>query len=100
MSEKFKVLWTDNALIDLENIRDFHNQIDDTLGKKVVASIIKSTVILESFPNSGRYHESNFTLRTIISGYFKIFYSVSKQIVFIKLVFDTRQNPSKLRVEP
>jgi len=98
-----KVLWSDTALAQLEDIFDYHKtKASLSVARKLVKSIIERTLILESTPFVGRKEhlllERPFEYRFIIEKNYKIIYRFNDNLIRIITIFDCRQNPSKLEI--
>ncbi len=93
-----KVIWTDEAILDLELIYDFIALKSEKAAQKLVESLLLRTRQLEDFPTSGPA-ETELSIaqkyRYLVESHFKIIYSIRNQSVFIETVIDTRQNPLK-----
>jgi plasmid stabilization system protein ParE len=102
-----KIIWTKKAKILLENIFQFYVEL---YGKKkaeqIRDKILDTPDILEQNPLSGKIEtyfsdlEENKTVRSIIQKHSKILYEVfeKEEVVLILSVFDTRQDPDKMKV--
>jgi plasmid stabilization system protein ParE len=68
--------------------------------EKIVERILAKARQLENFPESGRKQptQTKQAYRYLLAGNYKIIYSYRKSTVYIHTVFDTRQNPGKLKV--
>lgn len=90
------VIWTTEALNDLLDIEEFLG----TKAESTIDRIIARTRQLENFPNSGQKQEttSRQVYRYLIEGNYKIIYSHRPSKVFVHIVFDTRQDPGKLKI--
>ncbi|MEQ9232148.1 MAG: type II toxin-antitoxin system RelE/ParE family toxin, partial [Cyclobacteriaceae bacterium] len=64
---------------------------------KSVKAILARTRQLREFPESGAIAEVD-DHRFLVEGHYKIYYRRNDQEVFIVAVFDTRQNPSSLKL--
>lgn len=103
MEIEFRVLWTDIAITQLKDIFDYH-QIKASLkiAEKLVQKIIDATIILENNPQSGRKEDFLSSrpqeFRFIIIKNYKIIYRIDYDfsIIYISMVFDTRQNPERI----
>ncbi len=101
---KFVIIWSEFAQKQLDEIYDFYSQGADTrTATKLILRIINVPNKLLKSPLIGQ-RESLLKERTIEYRYlvfknYKIIYSVDSSKGFIKIsdVFDTRQNPSKLK---
>ena len=98
-----KVIWTIRALKDLELISDYYLEISIKASEKIISGILGRTRQLETFPESGRKYESpqktKLTYRRLVEGNYLIVYRIEKNIIYIATVFDSRQEPSKLKLE-
>lgn len=102
--KKVKVIWSEEALNDLDTIFDFLKIKSFSAAQAVVESILSRTKQLEHFPESGSLEKtiSSFLkkeYRYIVEGHYKIIYSLedTNGVVYIHTIFDTRQNPEKLQ---
>ncbi len=98
-----KVIWTIRALKGLELISDYYLEISIKASEKIIFGILGRTRQLEIFSESGRKYESpqktKFTYRRLVEGNYLIVYRIEKNIIYIATVFDSRQEPSKLKLE-
>lgn len=95
-----KVLWSDNALNDLEIIFNFISEKSFAEAERIIAALIFRGTQLEQFPESGSRQEtikSKKDFRYLIEGNYKIVYSYSRGIIYIHTIFDCRQDPEKLQ---
>jgi plasmid stabilization system protein ParE len=100
----FKILWTDFAINQLKDIFDYHLiKASPNIAQRLVQKIIDATIILENNPKSGRKEDllvdRHQDFRFVIAKNYKIIYWIDYEfkIVNIATVFDTRQNPKKIR---
>ena len=100
---EYKVIWTNRALKDLELISDYYIDISIKTSEKIITGILKRTRQLETFPESGQKYESlqktRFAYKRIVEGNYLIIYRIEKNIIYIATVFDSRQEPTKLKLE-
>jgi toxin ParE1/3/4 len=102
--KRVQVIWSDEALVDLEVIYDFLADKSQPAAQGIIESLLKRAKQLETFPESGAKQESikskHKEYRYLVEGNYKIIYSYQseRQSVYIKIVFDTRYNPDKLKV--
>jgi plasmid stabilization system protein ParE len=92
------VVWTSEALDDLLNIEAFIE--DARKAEKIIDQIIDKTRQLQQFPLSGKKLETQTKqeYRFLLTGNYKIIYSFRKDTVYIHTIFDSRQDPGKLKV--
>ncbi len=99
-----EIIWTIRSMNDLKRIYKFNCSIlKEAKSFSIIECIISDVGVLEKgFENIGSKYESrkhpNRNYRKIISSYHIIIYRIEKKIIYIHKVFDTRQNPSKLKV--
>ena len=96
-----RVLWTDSALSQLEDIYDYNKiKASPRIAKKLVKAIIEETIVLESNPLIGvkesLLSERPFEYRFLIKNNYKIIYRFNENLIRIISVFDCRQNPKKI----
>lgn len=102
--KKVQVVWSTEALNDLEMIYDFLAESSQRAAQKIVETILSKTKQLEVFPESGARQQVSKTrarqYRYLIEGHYKIIYSYHRknQVSFIHTIFDTRFNPEKLKL--
>jgi toxin ParE1/3/4 len=98
------VIWSKEALDDLEAIFDFIAEKSTTAATRMIERIIAKSTQLESFPESGPREQSpknkNMESRYLVEGNYKIIYDYSptQHAVFVITVFDTRYDPEKIRI--
>jgi len=102
--KKAQVIWTDEALNDLETIYDFLAEKSQPAAQRIIDNILNRSKQLESFPESGTKQEvikaSENEYRYLVEGDYKVIYTYQQEIkaVHIATIFDTRLNPEKLKV--
>ena len=98
-----KVLWTDFALSQLEDIYDYYKyKASPRTAKKIIKLLIEETISLESNPllgvkeplRSTRQYEYRF----IVKKNYKIIYRFVENLITVVSVFDCRQNPQKIEI--
>lgn len=102
--KKAQVVWSAESLADLEIIYDFLAEKSKTVAQQVVSDLLNRTEQLETFPESGAIQQSLMSntkvYRYLVEGNYKILYSYNPQNhhVYIEIIFDTRNNPEKLKI--
>ncbi len=68
--------------------------------QKVIDKIIDRVQQLENFPLSGQVQptQTKQEYRFLVEGLHKIIYSYRAEKIYINAVFDTRQDPNKLKL--
>ncbi|MCB9192531.1 MAG: type II toxin-antitoxin system RelE/ParE family toxin [Flavobacteriales bacterium] len=95
------VIWSDPAWMDLEAIFDFIAKNSREQAKKQIIRIIERTEQLSTQPLSGPLQpdiDPNLQARYLVQDNYKIIYFVDVDHVVVDTVFDTRQNPEKLKL--
>jgi len=99
--DNHKVVWSARSLKDLDRAHDLLIEKSLKAANQTVESVLERVTQLEQFPESGAVEPSlshrKKEHRYLVSGHHKIIYRIEKQTVFIVRVFDTRQNPQKLK---
>ncbi|HPE55540.1 MAG TPA: type II toxin-antitoxin system RelE/ParE family toxin [Bacteroidales bacterium] len=100
---ELRTFWTDSARYQLEDIFDYYkNKANIRIARKLVKRIIERTIQLEQNPNSGAKElllsNRKFEYRYLVEGNYKIVYWKEDNYLKIAAVFDSRQNPEKLKV--
>ena len=95
------IIWTNPTKKDLRKIFNyFKKKVSLNLAQKIINSILANTSILKT-QNIGIKEQLLAQLeqehRFIIDGNYKIIYIIQNNSVYITHVFDTRQNPVKLK---
>lgn len=94
--------WTAKAQEDLENIFNFYtDHFSKELARKTIKAIFNKISTLKLGNELGQKEELlihlNQNHRYLISNHNKIIYKVVESTAYITHVFDTRQNPEKLK---
>ena len=96
-----KVVWSARSLKDLDQAHDLLAEKSLKASSKTVETVLQRVIQLEQFPESGPIEPSlahrKQEHRYLVSGHHKIVYRIEKQQILIVRVFDTRQNPEKLK---
>lgn len=95
-----KVIWSQRAKSDLFAILDFYFQRNGTkaYSSGVNVSIRKSIRLLLKHPNIGKI--TNVTnVRNLIHGDYLIFYEIKPESIEILTIWDSRQDPEKLKIK-
>ena len=102
--QSIKIVWTDPAKNDLQSIYNYLAEISITIAEKQIFRLIDSVELLEvGFFSIGQKesllsnHPNGY--RYLVKDNYKIIYHLSGQEVVIDMVFDTRQNPTKMVIE-
>ena len=98
---EIKVLWTETALNNLEDIFEYYKyKASIRVAKRLVKGLVKSTLEIQNSPQIGKIEEllteRQFEYRFFVVGNYKIIYWIDNNYVKIATVFDCRQNPEKL----
>lgn len=102
--KKAQVIWTDEALNDMETIYDFLAEKSQPTAQRIIESILTRSKQLESFPESGAKQEivkpPGKGCRYLVEGNYKVIYTYQAEIqtVHIATIFDIRYHPEKIRV--
>tara|TARA_R110002167_G_scaffold35679_1_gene113762 strand:+ start:455 stop:772 length:318 start_codon:yes stop_codon:yes gene_type:complete len=101
---EFEVIWSDFADIQLDEIYEYHEKkAGERVAIKLVRGIINEPKKLVKLSLIGQQEkllkEREIEYRYFVYKNYKLIYSVDNENRFIKIadVFDTRQNPPKLK---
>ena len=98
---KYEVVWTSDALNDLDEVYEFIAQKSIQRAIKTVEAILDQADQLITHPYSGQKEEGlqhlSDNYRYLVKDHYKTIYQVLEQRVVIIQVFDTRQDPSKMK---
>ncbi|MES2139143.1 MAG: type II toxin-antitoxin system RelE/ParE family toxin [Bacteroidota bacterium] len=96
-----EIIWTESALNDLNTIIDFISPFSVSIAEQIAFRILFRTNQLSKLPKSGQIEpllkNMKYEYRYLIEGHSKIIYRSENSKIFIERIFDTRQNPIKLK---
>jgi len=83
-----KIVWTEIAIDDLNNIANFHSQYSDRFTSALIKKLFNKPKILKEMPELGRIvperdHES---IRELIEGNYRIIYYFDKKVDLIEIL--------------
>lgn len=95
------IVWSVRAKNDLKKVFDYYlHAVSENVAQKVISNILQSIKPLGFSPYIGQIELSivgNTTkYRYIVTGNYKIIYSIENNQVRIHTIFDCRQNPERL----
>jgi toxin ParE1/3/4 len=99
---QIKIFWISSAGIQLRLIKEYYNETAGiNAGDKNVYTLKVYADILKTHPEAGQIEETLKSLheghRYLVNGNYKIIYKKLNNSIFITDIFDTRQNPKKLK---
>ncbi|RXP46074.1 type II toxin-antitoxin system RelE/ParE family toxin [Lutibacter sp. HS1-25] len=99
-----EIFWTEFSEKELQNIFEYYkNKTTYSVAKKIINGIYNETLCLKKQPTIGQVEEllkqQKHEFRYLVYKNYKIIYCINykKNRVEIHDVFDTRQNPPKLK---
>lgn len=95
---EFKIIWSSTAKLELRKIHDYLKFEKKTPqgAKAVTQDILKASREI-IFPKQYQKDEVNPKYRRIVIRHYKIVYEEENGKILILRIFDTRQNPEKLK---
>lgn len=98
-----KIIWTAQAKGDLRKVYSFNTLVlDEKSAFKLIEDIIKKTEGLSKTISGGTRYLSdlnpNIPYQKLIFKHYLIIYRLEENSVFINKIFDSRQNPKKLKI--
>lgn len=103
----FKVIWSSFAEHQFVEIQNYYlSNISEQLAKKIAKNILLATQQLETTPYIGQIEDllidRSIEYRYLVYTNYKIIYSIEENNCLVKIhdIFDTRQNPQKIKRTP
>lgn len=98
-TENISLIWSENALKDLETIYFFLCQNSVSAAGNIIDAVYSKTeqLLIKGFAESVQTDDINPKYRRLIEGNYKILYRLNQHKIIIHGVFDCRQNPKKLK---
>lgn len=98
-----KVLWSDSALSQLEEIYDYYKvEASPRIARNLIKLLVTETLLLESNPLLGAKEPlllgGRFEYRYLVIRNYKIIYRFNDNLIRIISVFDCRQNPARIGI--
>ena len=77
-----KLIWSDQAISDLEGIGDFIGQDSEKFAKITVKKLFERALILKTFPTMGRIvpEKNSSKIRELIEGNYRIIYEIISEL--------------------
>ena len=97
---KRKLIWTNNAKIQLFEILDYFNgrNQSSTYSKMVYKKIVKEALVLVKHPEIGVKTDLPLIRGLIVDKYI-LFYEITMEHIIIHTLWDNRQNPVNLQIK-
>lgn len=90
-----KLIWTEQAINDLEDIGDYIAESSEKYAKLTVKRLYEKSDILKQFPQTGRIvpEKNEETVRELIEGNYRIIYEiVSEDLIYILTVYHSARD--------
>jgi len=83
-----KIVWTEIAIDDLNNIANYHSQYSDNFASALIKRLFNKPKILKEMPELGRVvpERDNESIRELIEGNYRIIYYFEKEIDTIEII--------------
>jgi plasmid stabilization system protein ParE len=97
---KRKLIWSNNAKIQLFEILDYFNgrNQNSNYSKKLYRLFVKEASTLIKHPELG-IKSDLFLVRGLIVESYILFYEITSEYLIIHTIWDTRQNPVNLQIK-
>ncbi len=97
-----KVVLTQSALSRLKKTHSYYkNRVSKEVADKIKHSLFEAIGILNKNPEAGQLEENLQDLklghRRLVEGNYKIIYRIENQLIYVTDIFDSRQDPSKMK---
>lgn len=99
---KYSLIWSPNALLDMEQLYDFYAINNTRAAARIYNGILDEVSILEEQPKLGAIeetlkHRSKSYRNLIVSkGRFKVLYFLENNDIYIAGIWNCKQNPDKM----
>lgn len=83
-----KIVWTEIAIDDLNNIANFHSQYSDSFTSSLIKKLFNKPKILKDMPELGRIvpERDNESIRELIEGNYRIIYFFDRKIDLVEIL--------------
>ena len=83
-----KIVWTEIAIDDLNNIANFHSQYSDNFASALIKKLFNKPKILKEMPELGRVvpERDNESIRELIEGNYRIIYFFDREIDTVEII--------------
>lgn len=97
---KRKLIWSNNAKIQLFEILDYFNERNQnsSYSKKLYKIFVKEASSLIRYPELGIKSDLSLVRGLIIDSYI-LFYEITPEYIIIHTIWDTRQNSVNLQIK-
>lgn len=97
-----KLVITEPAKLRLKEIHDYYKEnVSEKIASKIRLGIIKKLKVIRKNPFVGQEEELLRELglghRRRVEGNYKIIYRIADKTIFVTDIFDSRQDPSKMK---
>jgi toxin ParE1/3/4 len=97
-----RLVVTEPAKLRLKEIHDYYKEnVSIKVADKIKSGIISKLKYIEANPEIGQEEEFLKELglghRRMVEGNYKIIYRISDNIIYVTDIFDSRQNPTKMK---
>ena len=95
-----QIIWLPSASEDIKDVISYCEPISEKVVASIILHIQASVQMLASFPEMGTIIEPDYrTRKLVVTKYnYVVVYKLERELIQIIQVFDTRQDPDKLRV--
>lgn len=96
---KRKIIWSQRAKIKLFNILDFYKTRNKSTSysQKLYREFNQQLSLIDSQPEMGINTDFG-GIRGLIIEHFILYYEVTKEYIIVHTLWDSRQNPDKLKI--
>jgi len=99
------LIYTQKAWLSLDRSIDFLRlqEVPESKISEIIEEVLQKTETLKHFPNSGQkeplLHNRKNVYRRLIVRFFKIVYFTDSENIYVVAIFDTRQDPKKMKAD-
>ena len=100
MKANLPIVWSRQAISDLSSLENYYTKASEQIAAKVLTEIFEMVEKIQLFPAK---HQVDPRLkkgyRYLVVRHCKIFFTIEEECIRIMKIFDTRQDPGKLKIE-
>jgi plasmid stabilization system protein ParE len=101
----YNLIWSPNALKDMEKLYDFYAGINLEAAVKIYNGILDEVVILEKNPKLGpiedtlKHRSKQYRYLVVSQGRFKALYFIGNKVIYIAGIWNCKQDISKMKAK-
>ena len=99
MKSTYKIIWTDEAFRNLENIITYLEKFwTEKEIRKFARLLDKQLILIKKNPSLYPYSKKSDDIRKSVLTKITLYYRIIEREIYLISLFDSRQNPDKLKI--